>query len=552
MFEKISAIGASIIISIGGFFGLVPESEPVHVDEIMELQSIVQSLQSQLGEQEESFGAFSPAAGNTYRLKSSIGTTNTTINLSSFKEPISDLVITMDSLASDIGYGTLDPQSTTRKEFISFTGITQNADGSAQLTGVTRGLGFTSPFTASSTLRKSHPGQSIFILSDSPQFFNEYARRRSDETITGSWSIPTPTAATNPATKAYVDSVVTGGAITNDGIAMGAIAGETFATGTVVFFDDQQDEWMKASALVAASSTNVQLGVAQGAGTNGNAIDGGVLTQGLDSTQIGGTAGDTIYLSDTEGATSTSAGTISVVLGEMKSATEFYFDPVFGNYAGGALDNTFTGSNTFSTTTTFSGSVVYASSTTVRVYTSDDTWTKPANLSYIQVEVVGGGGEGGEGGSSDGGGGGGGGGYAREILTADDLSATTSVSITVGAGGSGDGESGGSGGTSRFSGLLSATGGAGGAGATDPDGGAGGVGSGGDLNATGGGGGVGLENGQSNGAGGSSYFGGGAPATDAAAGVAGSSYGGGGSGGYNSLDAGNGAAGVVIVTEYFN
>ena len=106
---------------------------------------------------EVSLGAFQPAAGGTYRLQTSIGSTDTSIRLASFEEPISDLPITMTSLTSDIGYGTVDPQSSTRKEFVSFTGISQNSDGTATLTGVTRGLAFLYPFTASTTLRQAHP-----------------------------------------------------------------------------------------------------------------------------------------------------------------------------------------------------------------------------------------------------------------------------------------------------------------------------------------------------------------------------------------------------------
>ena len=136
-------------------------------------------------------GAFNQAAGGTYRLQTSVGTTDTTIRLSSFKEPVTNNLITMTSLNSDIGYATIDPQSSTRKEFISFTGITQNADNSATLSGVTRGLAFQYPFTASTTLRKSHPGQSILILSDSPQVFEEFAKKRSNETITGQWTFDT-------------------------------------------------------------------------------------------------------------------------------------------------------------------------------------------------------------------------------------------------------------------------------------------------------------------------------------------------------------------------
>lgn len=129
-------------------------------------------------------GGFNPSGGGTYRLGASIGSTDTSIRLSSFKEPGSNIPYTMAVLNSDIGYGTLGPQ-TSRREFISFTGVTQNVDGSATLTGVTRGLSPSYPFTASSSLRQAHAGQSIFILSDAPQVFFEYVTKRNNETITG-------------------------------------------------------------------------------------------------------------------------------------------------------------------------------------------------------------------------------------------------------------------------------------------------------------------------------------------------------------------------------
>lgn len=125
-------------------------------------------------------GAFSPTGGGTYRLLSSIGTSDTSISLSSFKEPVSNIKYTMSYLNSDIQYATLDPQ-TSKPEFVSFTSITQNSDGTAQLTGVTRGLTRTpagSACTSSTTLAQSHAAQSIFILSDSPCFFYEYLPAR--------------------------------------------------------------------------------------------------------------------------------------------------------------------------------------------------------------------------------------------------------------------------------------------------------------------------------------------------------------------------------------
>lgn len=144
-----------------------------------------------LGAAPQTFGDFNPTGGGTYRLASSIGTTDTTIRLSSFKEPVSNIPYTMSYINTDIAYGTLDPQ-TTKSEFIAFTGITQNSNGTALLTGVTRGLartpGASDCTTASSTLKQSHAGQSIFILSDSPCFFSEYAVKDNNETITGQWT----------------------------------------------------------------------------------------------------------------------------------------------------------------------------------------------------------------------------------------------------------------------------------------------------------------------------------------------------------------------------
>ena len=110
--------------------------------------------------------------GGTYRLQSSISSTQTTIRLSSFKEPISNTPYTMAYLNSALEYATLDPQ-TNNSEFISFTGITQNADGTATLTGVTRGLGRSYPYTSSSVFQLTHSGQSILILSNAPQLYND-------------------------------------------------------------------------------------------------------------------------------------------------------------------------------------------------------------------------------------------------------------------------------------------------------------------------------------------------------------------------------------------
>lgn len=277
-------------------------------------------------------GGFNPSGGGTYRLRSSVGISDTTIQLSSFKEPISNTPYTMSYLNSSIGYGTIDPQ-TSRSEFVSFTGITQNSDGTASITGVSRGLSRTpagAGCTASTTLAQRHPGQSIFIISDSPCLFSEYAVKQNDEVITGSWTVPTPTSSGNPTPKSYVDSLVNGGAVSTDSVIVAGTAGETITSGQILYFNRYSAQWFKAKADVASTSRGVLLGVAQGSGTASSNVSGGILLKGLDSKNSGGTPGNVIYISSsTGGATTTSAGTIDRVIGVIKSASQFYFDPSF-------------------------------------------------------------------------------------------------------------------------------------------------------------------------------------------------------------------------------
>lgn len=168
-----------------------------------------------------SFGAFNPTGGTTYYLQSSLSATQTTITLTSFYEPVSNIPYTMSYLNTDIVYATINPE-TTRSEFVSFTGITQNGNGTATLTGVSRGLERSYPFVASSTLSLAFPGQTKLILSSPPQFFNEYAAKRNAQTVSGIWNftaLPTSNVACTGATqfcnKAYIDSGLNQGAATS-------------------------------------------------------------------------------------------------------------------------------------------------------------------------------------------------------------------------------------------------------------------------------------------------------------------------------------------------
>lgn len=424
-------------------FGLV-----TNVEQEKQIERIAweqQELHEQVDESTEEFGSVTPVGGIPYYLYGSgVGATDTSITLTDFDMPTSGYGLRMTDFG-DIGYMTLEPGNVTRQEFISFTGVTQNSDDTATITGVTRGLSPVTPYTASSTLRKPHGGGTAAILSNPPQLYNLFANKSNDETITGDWSTTQyPTASTSLATRGYVLDVVQGtSTLSFNRIIVAGTAGETIAGGQIVFFDTTQDEWMLADASVAASSTQVLLGVAQGAGTNGTAINSGVLLFGLDYTNIGGTAGNEIYISDTAGATSTSAGTVAKKIGIIRSSSEFYFDPYLDTPALSATQ-TWTGNNTFSSTSTFSGGFVASATSSAsigsfpawqigkfqQVFTNSGTFTVPDGIKRVWV-IVQGGGEGGADGTNLGDGGDAGA-YCEGPV---DVSATSSVAVSIGTGG---------------------------------------------------------------------------------------------------------------------
>lgn len=160
----------------------------------------IHTLSAPTSPQTQLAGSFNPTGGGTYLLQSSLSSTQNTITLTSFTEPGSGIPYTMSYIGTDILYGTIAPSSG-RSEFISATGITQNLNGTATLTGVTRGESRT-PGTggcvASSTLAVAWPGQTQFILSNTPCFYSEYAARRDAQTISGLWTFTTPPVGINP------------------------------------------------------------------------------------------------------------------------------------------------------------------------------------------------------------------------------------------------------------------------------------------------------------------------------------------------------------------
>jgi hypothetical protein len=189
-----------------------------------------------------------------------------------------------------------------------------------------------------------------------------------------------------------------------------------------------------------------------------------------------------------------------------------------------------------------------------QVFTSSGTWTRPAGITKVVIEIAGSGGGGGGLSNTYASGGGGGGGYAKKLL---DVSSISSATVTIGSGGAGglsSGTNGSNGGSSSWSdgtNTITCTGGNGGTGVSSAlygAGGNGGTSSDGDLNISGERGGNGVYNG---GDGGASYLSNTNKRIYTINGAAGVLYGSGGCGASNNAGTGGaGADGIVIVTEY--
>lgn len=208
----------------------------------------------------------------------------------------------------------------------------------ASITILLRGLKFTGDLTTEVSANKLVwvKGDTIVSLGTHvPQLLKHYVDTLGDQTIAGvktftSQPVSTaglPTGATDLATKQYVDNTATGTTSVNRTIVAGT-AGETILVDQLVYLKASDGRWWLADADAAASSENVQLGIAQGGGTAGVAITSGVLVAGLNTfSALTLTANTKYYVSNTAGGFSSSVGTKEVTVGQSQSTTTFLFSP---------------------------------------------------------------------------------------------------------------------------------------------------------------------------------------------------------------------------------
>lgn len=423
---------------------------------------------------------FNPFGAQTYNLGTSIGSTDTTILLSSFLEPVTNIPYTMVLLNTDIVYATIAPK-TTSSEFISFTGITQNVNGSATLTGVTRGLAKKYPFTTDAAYKLPHSGQTQFIISDVPQVFQEYVSVENDVTIDGiktfttSPTIPTATVTDihEAASIEYVNNI--------------ALAGAPDASTTVKGVT-------KLSVAPALSTNPIAVGTndgrvptqAENDAMVGNNIDQAVGTGNKFVTQTGLIHSAENYAASAAG-TDTYAVTLSPVPTSYTNGFLVRFKADVGNTGAATLNVNTLGAITIkknndqdlqtgdieanqiievvynSTGPVFQMQTPSAISgvADIQTFLASGTWTKPTGAKKVFIQAWGGGGSGGKGNSTNATGAGGG--EYRETWL-DASSAGTTETVTIGAGGAAKtvSGSGNDGADTTFGSLAIAKGGGGG------------------------------------------------------------------------------------------
>ncbi len=386
------------------------------------------------------------------------------------------------------GFATIEPGNGTREEQIVFTGITQNADGTADLTGVSN-VNFHYPYTETSGVSRTHPGATTLVISNTSGFYNRLVAKDDDETIAGTWTFtnpnyptmdtasPLPTLQPQLATKAYVDSVALLGAPnattsvqgmvqlpTQAQVDAGTATGSTGASLTPTpallrskLLSDYVVDTGVADAYVITPSPAIT-GYAAGQSFTWKAAHTNTTTSTI---AINGLATKTIKKLD--GATNLAAG--DIVAGQIIQIE--YDGTNFQMLSPGAaqgLPAISSGNINEFVTTTDGSAFSMGRPFNYQAFTGNGTWTKPTNLSgneLVLVQMWGGGGAGGGVTTATGtGGGGGGGAYVSGNFRASDL--TSTVTVTVGAVTAGTNNAANAGNSSTFGTYLTAYGGGGG------------------------------------------------------------------------------------------
>lgn len=153
----------------------------------------------------------------------------TSVILKSFTQ-IDGTLLTMTDFGT-VGYATIEPGNGTFEEQIKFTGVTQNANGTATLTGVSTIL-MVSPYTATSGLAQTHAGSTTLVLSNTSGYYDQFPKKAVDSTISGKYTFPNDDVS-NAGIATDTDTAVATAFVTLGQLSRQAISGASNASTTV-------------------------------------------------------------------------------------------------------------------------------------------------------------------------------------------------------------------------------------------------------------------------------------------------------------------------------
>lgn len=236
---------------------------------------------------------------------------DTSVILSSFKQIDGTTNLTMTDFGL-IGYMTLEPNSGTQEEQISFSGISQNANGTATLSGVKTVL-FVAPYTETSGLAKTHAGGTKAIVSNTAGFYNKLTGKSDDEIITGKWTFPGDNV-NRPTLSSDVDTTTATDPITYGQLSRTALASAIAATTTAVGYSKLSSASGTPTAPVVVETADPRVPT-QGENNAlvGNNTDIAVGTGNKFVTQTGFQHNAEKYCVDSSGGGTAYVGTLSPV-----------------------------------------------------------------------------------------------------------------------------------------------------------------------------------------------------------------------------------------------